>query len=213
MISTGVDVEMPMLGDPEPDDLRLTDRDAILVRGDVEFANEVAEIFDTVYTVDVAGGTQIVVDRGWVALDATVDDTTFHFVGTHLEIGGSTASIQVAQGNELIDAFADHEGPLVVVGDLNSRANGTSTPTYGNFIDAGYTDAWVAVGNEEAGLTCCYGPYLGDAEYILSSRIDFVLSKGDVTFLDAYTVGSDVHTPDGLHPSDHLGVVSTITIP
>lgn len=209
-----VDTEIPMIGETGFDDLRLTDRDAILVRNDVAFDDVETGTFETAYIVELDGGGKIVVNRGWVALDATVNDVTFRVANTHLEISGSTtASVQVAQGDELIEALSEAQLPLVLLGDLNSNADGTGTPTYGNFLAAGYIDAWIAVGNDDVGLTCCYGSYLGDPGSKLSSRIDYVFSRGDIVFGQAYTVGASMLTPDGLHPSDHLGVVATFTIP
>jgi endonuclease/exonuclease/phosphatase family metal-dependent hydrolase len=60
--------------------------------------------------------------------------------------------------------------------------------------------------------TGCYGADLVDTGYVPGSRIDFVLSGGDVQYSEVHTVGSDVLTPGDLHPSDHLGVVATFEI-
>jgi endonuclease/exonuclease/phosphatase family metal-dependent hydrolase len=212
VVGEGVDVEVPMAGEGELDDLRLTDRDAILVRGDVTFANAEAHTFENVYVAPVSGSDPIVVNRGWSAVDATVEGVTLRFAGTHLEIPGASATIQVAQGDEVIAAFADDPEPVFVVGDLNSPATGAGTPTYGNFLEAGYVDSWDAVGNTENGFTCCYGADLVDTGYVPGSRIDFVLSRGDVAYSEVHTVGSDVLAAGDLHPSDHLGVVATVEI-
>lgn len=212
VINDGVDVEVPMTGEGELDDLRLTDRDAILVRGDVTYANAEAQTFENVYVAPVSGSDPIVVNRGWIAIDAIVEGVALRFAGTHLEIPGASATIQVAQGDEVIAALADDPEPVFLVGDLNSPASGTGTATYGNFLEAGYVDSWVDVGNTENGYTCCYGADLVDTGYVPGSRIDFVLSRGDVEYSEVHTVGSDVLTPGDLHPSDHLGVVATFEI-
>jgi endonuclease/exonuclease/phosphatase family metal-dependent hydrolase len=212
VVGDGVDVEVPMAGDGELDDLRLTDRDAILVRGDVPFTNAEAHTFENVYVAPVSGSDPIVVDRGWVTVEATVEGVVLRFAGTHLEIPGASASIQVAQGDEVIAAFADAPEPVFVVGDLNSPATGAGTATYGNFLDAGYVDAWDGAGNTENGFTCCYGADLVDTGYVPGSRIDFVLSRGDVTYSEVHTIGSGVLAEGDLHPSDHLGVVATFEI-
>jgi endonuclease/exonuclease/phosphatase family metal-dependent hydrolase len=212
VINDGVDVEVPMAGEAQLDDLRLTDRDAILVRGDVALANVEAETFENVYVAPVSGSDPIVVDRGWVAVDATVEGVSLRFAGTHLEIPGASAEIQVAQGDEVIAGLADDPEPLFLVGDLNSPASGAGTATYENFLEAGYVDSWVEVGNTEEGYTCCYGADLVDTGYVPGARIDFVLSRGEVAYSEVHTVGSDVLTPGGLHPSDHLGVVATFEI-
>jgi len=212
IVGEGVDVEVPMTGDGELDDLRLTDRNAILVRGDVAFANAEAQAFENVYVAPVSGSDPIVVNRGWIAVDATVEGAALRFAGTHLEIPGASAAVQVAQGDEVIAAFADDPEPVFLVGDLNSPASGAGTATYGNFLDAGYVDSWVDVGNTESGYTCCYGSDLVDTGYVPGSRIDYVFSRGEVAYSEVHTVGSDVLAAGDLHPSDHLGVVATFEI-
>jgi hypothetical protein len=61
--------------------------------------------------------------------------------------------------------------PTAVVGDLNSEADGSTTPTYGMMTAAGFTDAWLPRG---AGETCCHTPDLMNHPSHFDQRIDFI---------------------------------------
>ena len=76
------DVEMPMATPAGLVDVRLTDYDVILARGDVAVANPVAVTYQATLPIDHLG---LEVPRGYVAVDATVDGVTYRVVNTHLE--------------------------------------------------------------------------------------------------------------------------------
>jgi endonuclease/exonuclease/phosphatase family metal-dependent hydrolase len=118
------------------------------------------------------------------------------------------------QGNELLSGPAATDLPVVAIGDFNSRADGSGTPTYANLIAAGFQDAWSAVHPGDPGYTCCFVSGLIDGPP-LAGRVDLVLARGRFTALDAQIVGeeSDDRTPSGLWPSDHAGVVATLELP
>jgi|SRR5216684_8942764 len=120
-------------------------------------------------------------------------------------------AIQVAQANELLQGPGNTDLPLVFVGDLNSNADGSSTPTYGNLIAAGFADVWNIAGSG-SGFTCCQADDLLNPISSLSSRIDLVLFRGDFDVIDVDIVGEDPddRTPSGLWPSDHAGVMATL---
>jgi endonuclease/exonuclease/phosphatase family metal-dependent hydrolase len=103
--------------------------------------------------------------------------------------------------------------PVIYVGDLNSPADGTGT-TYNNAIAAGFVDAWSQAGVGD-GSTCCQADDLLNPNSMLSSRIDFILFRGDFTVRSVDVVGEDPanRTPSGLWPSDHAGVVATLRLP
>ena len=94
------------------DDLRITDSDMILARGDVEVANVTEESFSVAFPLP----------RGWVAVDATVRGATYRFVNTHLE--AFDVDIRRAQAAELVAALAAEINPVIAVGDFNTEAHG-----------------------------------------------------------------------------------------
>jgi endonuclease/exonuclease/phosphatase family metal-dependent hydrolase len=192
-ISTGMDVEVPMALSPtEFDDMRLTDHEVILARSGVGIAN----VDERNFTVNLEIPLLTIL-RGWVAVDATIGGETVRFLSTHLE------PPEIAPAGETL--------PVVVVGDLNSNADGTSTTTYAEFLAAGYSDAW-AEGGTGDGLTCCHEDDLQNPAATLVKRIDYILYRGGLEVVDADVVGDDPveRTPAGLWASDHAGVVATL---
>lgn len=217
------DVELPMLTGLEPlafDDIRLTDFDVILVEEDVEISNVVALNYLARLVVPVAPGLVIEVPRGFVAVDATVDHQTFRFVNTHLEPAETAPAVQVAQAAQLIAALSDETNPILLVGDFNSAADGSSTPTYGNLINAGFTDIWTRRREgPEPGFTCCHAANLRNAVPTLDRRLDLIFFRGNgssvLERVRAEVVGDDPsrdRTPSGLWPSDHGGVATRLRV-
>jgi endonuclease/exonuclease/phosphatase family metal-dependent hydrolase len=106
---------------------------------------------------------------------------------------------------------------VVLVGDLNSNANGDDTSfAYFNFVGAGFADAW---GLEHPGKvidTCCNDPYLRNATPFVDpfGRIDHILFHGDFKVREAHIVGARPSDRiRGLWPSDHAGVVASLSVP
>jgi len=201
------DVELPMVTSATPTfaDVRLTDYDAILVRGDVRTANAVAAN----YAVDMpVPNTPIVVKRGYVAVDATVGGLTYRVVNTHLE--SAFELVRLGQAAELVQYLAGETRPIIALGDFNSDAE-TGGQTYQFLAGSGYTDAWLSRdGGPTQGLTCCQASDLSNTTSILDERLDLVLSRnmaGDPVFADV--IGDDPsERSGGLWPSDHAGVVA-----
>jgi endonuclease/exonuclease/phosphatase family metal-dependent hydrolase len=104
--------------------------------------------------------------------------------------------------------------PVIVVGDFNSPADGSGTPTYSHFIGAGFTDSWSATHPGETGNTGRHADDLRNAIPDLTQRIDFVLFRGDLSALDADVLGDELQdrTPSGLWPSDHAGVAARLAL-
>jgi hypothetical protein len=219
------DAELPALVAPGVvGDVRLTDRDAILARGDVATSdarggNYVARV---PLRVGGAGGPTIVIPRGWTSVVADVEGRTFRMVNTHLEVA-SFAPVNTAQGRELSALLTGERLPTVLTGDLNSDADGGSTPAYAELRAHDFQDAWAQARPGEAGLTCCFGERLDDAMAAFHERIDFVLfrdpklgsARGPFDALAADVTGDEPgdRTPSGLWPSDHAGVVATLRVP
>ncbi|WP_224248451.1 endonuclease/exonuclease/phosphatase family protein [Hyalangium gracile] len=191
-------------------DIRLTDYDVILARGDVRTSEVVERNY--VNNAQVAtGGGSVTFTRGFTKVDATVDGARFTFVNSHVE-GIMPANEQ--QSRELVAALGGYSQPVIVVGDLNSGP-GSPTPGYGILRDAGYTDAWTVAGSGP-GFTCCFSDRVNDTSTAaLDERIDLVLYKGDrLQPVSAEVVGDELgdRTASSLWPSDHAGTVVTFRI-
>jgi endonuclease/exonuclease/phosphatase family metal-dependent hydrolase len=205
------DVQMPgARSATEFFDVRLTDYDVILARSDVETSNTGQANFDTSFPYPLVTGDTIEFVRGYNWTDARVDGVDFVFVNTHLEVsaGGQLHPIQIAQAGELIQRFGT-QAPVIAVGDFNTAPGAAPY----EFLMDTFTDSWTALGTGGAGLTCCFPDYLGSGGE-LSSRIDLILYRGDVSALSATVVGNQPanRTPGGLWPSDHAGVVATLRV-
>ena len=219
-----VDAELPAFVAPGVlGDVRLTDRDVILARHDVATSDPRGANYIARVPIQVGGpgGPTLSIPRGWTSVVADVDGRTFRFVDTHLEVG-SSAPVNVAQGRELAALLAGETLPTVLVGDLNSDALGSSTPTYAELRAAGFRDAWSQLNADAAGLTCCHAERLNNPVATFHERIDFVLFRdpklGDRGPFDAIAVDVLGESPadrlsSGLWPSDHAGVVATLRVP
>jgi endonuclease/exonuclease/phosphatase family metal-dependent hydrolase len=212
-INVNADVEVPSaLGL----DVRVTDRDVILARG--RTLRKVKQVQEQNFATNLTLrplGVPITIVRGWSAVDVKLRGRRVRFLNTHLE--PSSAAVQVAQGNELLAGPADTRLPLIFVGDFNSPAEGTGTPTYANLLAAGFTDAWSQAEPGAAGLTCCHASDLLNQAPTLSRRIDLVLLRRGhndrgLVAKRAEVVGDQQgdQLPSGLWPSDHAGVVATL---
>ena len=81
-------------------------------------------------------------------------------------------------------------------------------------VDGGYTDNWMDL-TDEPSATCCQSDDLVNRSSTLSGRIDMIFHRGDLTPLSASVVGNQIEdrTASGLWPSDHAGVVATLSLP
>jgi hypothetical protein len=218
-ITKGADAEIPGFTAPGVlQDIRLTDRDVILARTDVsgsklQLSNKQTGNYATYASLPIGQtGQSIKLLHGWGSVDVTLRGKTFRFINTHLEPEGPLSAIQVAQGNEILNGPANTSLPVILVGDFNSRADGTGTPTYENLIGAGFKDAWSATHPRELGNTWGHDADLLNTTVDFDRRLDLVLFRGGPCALDADVVGDELsdRTPSGLWPSDHGGVVATL---
>ena len=208
-IGSWTDAELPA-GYPAKMDIRMTLRDGVLVRVDRRL--KVRRVGKTQYatTTSLFGGF-VTAKRGHVYADLTKAGRRFRFITTHLE-SFSDAS-QVAQGQELAAAGATRL-PTILVGDLNSRADGSGTPTYANLLATGFRDAWTQARPNDVGLTCCHGDDLREVGAPFYSRIDYVLVRNGFRGVAAGIVGEELRDRlNGLWPSDHAGVWARVRLP
>ena len=226
--TTNADVEIPSTTDGATfTDIRLTDRDVILARGDVETSGAVEETFSQGVTAPVPiGDTTVAFTRGYNYVRATVDEVTFTFANAHLEVDDGNpqgaALAQFGQANELRTVLSSVPQPVVLVGDFNSAADGSGTEIStslftGTTYDLLTTVAFYKDAAAEVSVTddtCCQDADLLNATSDLDQRIDLVLYRGEVEPLAAEVVGDEAadRTDGGLWPSDHASVVATLRV-
>lgn len=223
------------------------DRDVILARNDVtttpvDFGCSRPSIdgcnFETVVEVAFPIGP-LIVERGFVAVDASIDGEHYRFANTHLEVfqpdptDAFSRIVQALQAEELIatlESTLPPGRPLIVVGDFNSRPEDMPflgiVPPYRQFIDARYNDAWT-VGRDDdddddnddgrrPGFTCCQLADLSNPTSLLVQRIDMIFARGPVDEIEDATVlgvtALDEPAPPGLvvWPSDHGSVAAEL---
>lgn len=213
--TTGFDAELPSaLGF----DVRHTDREIILARTDLNAAdmklwNAQGGNFLTNCTIPGGVVGPILIRRAWSSIDAKVRGKSFRFVTTHLdnECLPFTSAVQEAQAAELIAGPGSTALPILFAGDFNSPAE--TGATYSRILNAGFQDVWTtAIGS---GPTCCQDSDLLNGPSLLDERIDFVFFRGNWKVIGAANVGQnpESRTFSGLWPSDHAGVVTTLSLP
>jgi endonuclease/exonuclease/phosphatase family metal-dependent hydrolase len=218
-IPFNADAEAPRL-DPSSanglTDVRLTDRDALLVRAPLtgKFTDPRNGRYAAQFTVPSFRGP-VSFTRGWTSMDYRHDArTTVRIFETHLEVESPprAAEVQIAQGGEALAIIAGSPYPVVVLGDFNSAANGSTTPTYAN-LTAALADAWATARPDAPGVTCCQNELL-DSVQPFAARIDLVLTTWRTPAAQVDRVGT---TPFRLRPpplwaSDHAGVVARLEL-
>jgi endonuclease/exonuclease/phosphatase family metal-dependent hydrolase len=217
------DVELPMATSPTTlADIRFTDRDVVLVRSDVELVSSDAGNFQARLQFPVAGAIPIELTRGWTEATVRVEGREYRVVNAHLELQ-RFAPIQEAQMAELLARVHGDDGPVFLVGDLNSDAGGGQTASYGMAIAAGFHDTWDQKKSRLPGTTCCYRKDLMGGLDTMTERIDFVLFRdrtdpnptriSGLVWPELLGAGPEDRTQSGLWPSDHRGLSVDLKLP
>jgi len=203
---TTTDFQLPATVDGERRAVRLTDRALLLAHESVTTENVTTGRFDAAVSLS-DGERAITVERGYLLADATVGGTQLTVCNTHLE--SASAGTRLEQATELEALLADRADPVAIVGDLNSGPGG-SRGAYDQ-LTGPFRDAADGVGN-----TCCHAAGLRNDEVSLTARIDHVFVRGTLGATDVTRVGADPANRidvdgDRLWPSDHAGVVATLS--
>lgn len=226
-----MDIELPMVNFTTGglDDVRLTDYDVILVRDDVTWKDPDGGNFAAVLPLDV-GPVSIPKPSGWAAVDVRLDQRWYRVFNTHPEPADDEGTVtnpllvalQAAQFAELQSIMHRSRNPVILTGDLNSAADGSTTSGYQDLIDDGFLDPWVAGPDLGPGYTSNQDPMLLNATSELFHRIDFVLFRHPSAANHGVFPGTTTtervgeeqadRTPSGLWPSDHAGVVTTFNL-
>jgi endonuclease/exonuclease/phosphatase family metal-dependent hydrolase len=241
---------IPFLINGVPAQLSLLDRDVILARADVgatpvNFQSVCSKPsadgcnYTAALQVSTPFGT-IEIERGFVAVDTTIDGKSYRLVTTHPEVqhpdpaNPASQFFQVAQAGELLQVLLTTtplERSLIVMGDMNSDPaepnvpgplplpapfnSGLITP-YHQFVEAGFTDVWELRPGNPPGDTCCQAEDLTNRVSILDQRIDMVFSlEVPAKVKEVRVIGnnaSDKTPPPGqrLWPSDHAGLTAEL---
>ncbi len=215
------------------------DRDVILARGDV--AASVAGIpcvkpasasdgchYQAVATVTTPLG-DIIVERGFVAVNAVIKNEDYLFVNTHLEVrmlgtSAESTALQPLQATELNGTLAAYlsyfpEAPRVILaGDFNNGPANVPLepfffPTAYEQLSVEFTDTWNLRHGKGRGLTCCQAADLLNDPSSLDERIDIVFALPAPTKVKANVLNARLKdkTASGLWPSDHASVFTKLT--
>jgi endonuclease/exonuclease/phosphatase family metal-dependent hydrolase len=211
------DVEVPLAITPFPfTDIRLTDRDVILVRTDLPSGYlRVSNAQCGHYQLALPLPIGIDALRGWCSIDVWGRGRQFRFINTHLEDALPVPIIQAAQAFELLMGPANTALPVVLAGDFNSDANGVYFPaTYNLLTGLGrFEDAWSVVHPGDPGFTWGHDELLANPLQPLFLRIDLVLYRGgNLAAEDAEVVDPFIGAPPPLWPSDHAAVFADLKI-
>ena len=213
VVQNGTDIEAPGLISTGIVDIRLTDRDVILARADRDFtlSNSNGAQFAAKLPLTTPFGP-ISIPRSWVSVDITFDNgDKARVVSTHLE--PLSPIIQGLQADELLNGPGNTHLPVALIGDFNSNADETGSPTYTKLKNADFIDAWSLKGRG-TGFTCCQADDLLNPNSSLTERTDLVMFQGNFDVKDIEIVGNSQkdRTISGLWPSDHAGIVASLNL-
>ena len=164
--------------------------------------------------------TRVTRSANWTLFRSGGTDLPFLHLNTHLDHKSPEAR---REGSALIvrevAALRERRGrevPTIVTGDFNCRPG---TPTYKNFLEAGFSDTFLDAGNSDAGEAYTFHAFEGQ-DYRDPNpergprRIDWILLKDPArTFnVASHEILRD-HDPSGLYPSDHFPIVANLVAP
>jgi len=223
-----IDQELPAFGDlngsgiPQLYDIRLTDRDVILVRSRINVSNATSINYAaSIYYPTPVG--DVTYTRGAIAVDANIRGEDYRLVNTHLEVryDDYVAVIQSLQMQELLGMLGSETRRVVLMGDFNNTLEeGPDTylglPTaYQQAGMAGFSDIWLSGGKGD-GYTCCHSELLNNLDEPQTQRIDYLFVRNAADELPFSQVGkakaytfSEVTQNDTWY-SDHDGVFARI---
>jgi len=208
-VRPGIDAEAPTaLGF----NVRLALRDALIVRADLLEEGHV-KLSNLQIRQYIAASTDT---EGYSSIDVTWRGRQFRLVTTHFAL----LSFAVPQALELVRTAANTTLPVVLVCDCNANPDAPNDPIFQNYPaylllkNAGFVDAFRTARPNDPGFTFGQAENLLNVTSTMSHRIDLVQFRGPFTVEDVQVVGASPadRTRLGLWPSDHAGVVATLTL-
>lgn len=202
--------------------ISLSDLDVILVdRRRVQVTAASGHIF-AANLGEVAPG--VVLQRGWVRVDATIGERPYTFVSTHTEGTGPDellTELHRLQVGELVASLGTTV-PAVVMGDLNTTPG---SPAYEVLRGAEFVDLWAAFHPGARGYTCCHLADLSNLRAVFDERIDYIWTRGmgdargrgmvlGRMTLFGNTPSERVRNSAGqsIWPSDHAGLIANVLL-
>jgi endonuclease/exonuclease/phosphatase family metal-dependent hydrolase len=214
------DAEMPMLNlqTGSIDDIRQTDREAILVRtdlprGQLHVLHPQSGNFTNVITFPAIG---LSLTRGWCSVDVCLRGETFRYICAHLE-EETAPQLQILQAQELFAGPAKTRLPVLLCGDFNADPlHRDGSLAYDTITAQGFYDAWTGVhrNNPAGGLTWGHDEFLADLTTLFDRRIDLVFYKG-CSFVPIQSEVVDVslgRSEAPLWASDHAAVFAAFRL-
>jgi endonuclease/exonuclease/phosphatase family metal-dependent hydrolase len=231
------DVEAPAFtGSPftgtagSAEDIRLTDRDVILVRrgAGIRIDGSGGDQYNQHLDVNLGGSTFRFV-RGYAWADLAIGTHRIRFITTHLE--SQSARIARAQADELLSGVAQNTSlSTVITCDCNSDpasiAAHSELPSGSGAAyrlitkDHEFADLWLQQpGRAGPGNTASLSELVNDDVADFTRRIDFVLARSTsaapIVARGAEVTGTELNDRDSvteLWPSDHAGVAVQLQI-
>lgn len=208
-------------------DVRLTDRDVVLVRADVPWRNAASHLFGPEVTASFPisdSGLTVLAPRAWNSVEIEVRGRWLRYVETHLEDylplpdPYPPYALQVGQAVELLASLAALDPlPTILAGDFNTAS--LDDPTYPILVgqvEAGgvsspFRDAWTLLRPADPGYTWGFDELL--LAGALVQRLDLVLATPELKPAGVARVGVTDLDAAGRHPSDHAGLSATFVLP
>jgi endonuclease/exonuclease/phosphatase family metal-dependent hydrolase len=197
-------------------DLRLTTRDVLIARttAGLELSNLQIRQYIAYPTEQTPFGP-FSDPSGFGAIDVVMRGHKFRFITTHFDVRPALSYLQAL---ELVQTAANTALPVVLVCDCNATPDVPTHPTFPTYAlikEAGFSDAFRTAHPNDPGFTAGQAENLLNPTSSLTGRIDLVSFRGPFAVKDAQVVGANPadRTPSGLWPSDHAGVVATLTLP
>ncbi|MCA9582921.1 MAG: endonuclease/exonuclease/phosphatase family protein [Myxococcales bacterium] len=137
---------------------------------------------------------------------------------THLHPAASDADVRLAQVNSILEFIDSHNDgwPVVLTGDFNATSD---EDALGAIRAAGYTDTYAKVHGAETetkGATSPVSLARKPVEQKFTRRIDYIFLRSGTRETSSKVIDSTIEfnepAADGLYPTDHLGVFTTIDL-
>jgi endonuclease/exonuclease/phosphatase family metal-dependent hydrolase len=197
----GIDLEGPSsLGT----DIRISeDESLMLVRKGIRVVGRQAHLFTNQLKVDTKALGPVTAVRSWSAVDLVKGGVKFRVVDTHLE--AYSPDIRLAQAKELVAGPLKSKTPVILVGDLNSGPvlpKAADRPPYQALAKAGL------VPRRTKKNSCCSDDLKTPT---FDHNVDWIMSKPSLPLVRSFLTGLSL-LPEGMFPSDHGGVASTLRL-
>ena len=160
--------------------------------------------------------TRVARSATWALFSILGTEISILHLNTHLDHGSALArregsKLIVRRAAEISD-LTGLEPPIIVTGDFNGRPGNT---TYGNFMDAGFVDTYLAAGNEDGEGSNTFHAFRGvryrDAHPERGPRrIDWILLRdpqGRIRVKSHRIIHDEI---SGLYPSDHYPILAEL---